>query len=137
MHAVVMEATSAVGILAADILVVAILAADISEDGTSEASAADISVDVTSAGSAAGISEDVTSAADISGAVILVAGTSVVDTSEAAILVIEALAGATISADRISRVGIVASDTTASRTGTFTATGILRATGAHWPQRAG
>lgn len=124
MHAVVMEATSAVGILAADILVVAILAADISEDGTS-------------AGSAAGISEDVTSAADISGAVILVAGTSVVDTSEAAILVIEALAGATISADRISRVGIVASDTTASRTGTFTATGILRATGAHWPQRAG
>lgn len=129
-----MEATSAVGILAADIL-----AADISEAVTSEALAADTSVDVTSVASVAGTSEDGTSGAlavDISGAAILAAGTSAVDTSEAAILAIEALLGAIISADRISRVDIVASETAASRTGTFEATSSSQATGARWPRQA-
>lgn len=113
MRAVVMEATSAVGISVAGIL-----AADISE-----ALAADTSVDVTSVASVAGTLED-----GISGAAILAAGTSAVDTSEAAILAIEALA--IISADRISRADIVASETAASRIGIFVATGILRATAA-------
>lgn len=114
-----MEATSEVDISAVAISEAVTLAADILEDGISEALAV-----------------------DTSGAAILVADTSVADTSaadtsEAGILAAEvtAMRGAIISADRISRVDIVASETAASRTGIFVATaGISQATAARLQQ---